>query len=90
MRAGKPAPVPGDVETFMACLAAAEMSPLACEILRDNADEALVIPDEAATETMRILAVGVVGDRPIVSGESGAAAAICARHWNSTRSRVCW
>ncbi len=75
MRAGKPAPVPGDVETFMACLAAAEMSPLAWEILRDSADEALIIPDASAAETMRILADGVDGDRPIVAGESGAAAA---------------
>ena len=74
MRAGEPAPVPGDVETFMACLAAAEMSPLAWQILRDSADEALIIADEAAAETMRILADGVGGDRPIVAGESGCAA----------------
>ncbi len=74
MAAGAPTPVPGDVETFMACLAAAEMSPLAWEILRDCADETLIIPDEAAAETMRILASGVNGDRPIVAGESGAAA----------------
>ena len=78
IRAGKPVPVPGDVETFMACLAAAEMSPLAWEILRDSADEALVIPDEAVAETMRILAAGVDGDRPIVAGELGAAAALIA------------
>ena len=75
MRAGQPTPVSGDVETFMACLAAAEMSPLAWEILRHCADEALIIPDQAAAETMRILASGVDGDRAIVAGESGCAAA---------------
>ena len=75
MSAGEPTAVPGDVETFMACLAAAEMSPLAWEILKDCADETLVIPDAAAAETMRILASGVDNDRPIVAGESGAAAA---------------
>ncbi|MDP6588258.1 MAG: diaminopropionate ammonia-lyase [Alphaproteobacteria bacterium] len=74
MRAGQPTPVPGDVETFMACLAAAEMSPLAWEVLRHCADEALIIPDPAAAETMRILAAGVDGDRAIVAGESGCAA----------------
>ena len=72
--AGKPVPVPGDVETFMACLAAAEMSPLAWEILRTTADDALIIPDDCVAETMRLLADGVGGDRPIVAGESGAAA----------------
>jgi diaminopropionate ammonia-lyase len=72
--AGKPVPVPGDVETFMACLAAAEMSPLAWEILRTTADDALIIPDDCAAETMRLLADGVGGDRPIVAGESGVAA----------------
>ena len=70
-----PTPVLGDVETFMACLAAAEMSPLAWEILRDCADETIIIPDPAAEETMRLLAEGIDGDRPIVAGESGAAAA---------------
>ena len=74
MRAGELTPVPGDVETFMACLAGANTSPLAWEILRDSADETLIIPDMAAEETMRILASGVGGDRPIVAGESGCAA----------------
>ncbi|MBT5675098.1 MAG: diaminopropionate ammonia-lyase [Rhodospirillaceae bacterium] len=72
--AGKPAPVPGDVETFMACLAAAEMSPLAWEVLRPTVDDALIIADDCAAETMRLLANGVAGDRPIVAGESGCAA----------------
>jgi diaminopropionate ammonia-lyase len=74
MQAGKPTEVPGDVETFMACLAGANISPLAWQILRDCADETLIIPDPAAAETMRILATGVDGDRPIVAGESGCAA----------------
>lgn len=73
MRAGEPTMVPGDVETFMACLAGANISPLAWQILRDCADETLIIPDVAAEETMRILATGVGGDSPVVAGESGCA-----------------
>lgn len=74
MAAGTPTSVTGDVETFMACLAAAEMSPLAWEVLRDCADETIIIPDPSAAETMRLLAEGIDGDQPIVAGESGAAA----------------
>jgi len=74
MQVGEPTMVPGDVETFMACLAGANISPLAWQILRDCADETLIIPDVAAEETMRILAAGVGEDRPIVAGESGCAA----------------
>ena len=58
----------------MACLAAAEMSPLAWEVLRPTVDDALIIADDCAAETMRLLANGVAGDRPIVAGESGCAA----------------
>ena len=47
---------------------------MAWQILRDCADETLIIPDIAAEETMRILALGVGGDPPIVAGESGCAA----------------
>jgi diaminopropionate ammonia-lyase len=34
----------------------------------------LTLPDEAAAETMRVLAAGQDGDPPIVAGESGCAA----------------
>ncbi len=73
--AGRPTPVPGEADTFMACLAAGEVSPAAWEILRTAADDVLALPDEAAGSAMRALAEGVGGDRPVVAGESGCAAA---------------
>jgi diaminopropionate ammonia-lyase len=73
--AGRPTPVPGEADTFMACLAAGEVSPAAWEILRTAADDVLALPDEAAGSAMRALAGGVGGDRPVVAGESGCAAA---------------
>jgi diaminopropionate ammonia-lyase len=72
--AGRPTPVDGDVNTFMACLAAGEISPLAWPILKHAADDVLALPEEAAPDAMRLLASGVAGDPPIVSGESGCAA----------------
>jgi diaminopropionate ammonia-lyase len=66
--------VPGDVNTFMACLAAGEVSPAAWTVLRCGLDDAVAIPDEAAKEAMRLLAEGLDGDPPLVSGESGCAA----------------
>ncbi len=44
--AGKPTPVEGDVNTFMACLAAGEISPLAWPILKHAADDVLTLPEE--------------------------------------------
>lgn len=72
--AGRPAPVPGSTDTFMACLAAGEVSAPAWVILRQGIDDVLALPDAAAEEAMRLLAAGVAGDAPIVSGESGCAA----------------
>ena len=74
LAAGEPTAVEGSANTFMACLAAAEVSPVAWTILARALDDALAIPDEAAVETMRLLADGVDGDPPLVSGESGCAA----------------
>ncbi|WP_375451684.1 diaminopropionate ammonia-lyase [uncultured Devosia sp.] len=74
LAAGKPTLVPGDVNTFMACLAAAEVSPAAWDILEEGLDHTITIPDDAARDAMRLLADGVGGDRPLVSGESGCAA----------------
>ncbi len=74
IEAGRPTPVPHEVDTFMACLAAGEIAPLAWPILRYAADDILTLPDEAAPEAMRLLAAGVDGDRGLVSGESGCAA----------------
>ena len=69
-----PTPVPGDAETFMACLSAGEVSPVAWPILEAAADHVITLPDQAAAETMRLLAAGTAGDAPIVAGESGGAA----------------
>ena len=43
-------------------------------ILEYGVDDVLTLPDEAAEETMRLLAAGVDGAPPLVSGESGCAA----------------
>lgn len=74
IEAGKPTPVPHEVDTFMACLAAGEVSPLAWPIMRYAVDDVITLPDEAAPAAMRLLAVGAAGDRAIVAGESGCAA----------------
>ncbi|MCF3935075.1 diaminopropionate ammonia-lyase [Acuticoccus sp. M5D2P5] len=67
-------PATGDVETFMACLAAGEVSPAAWPILGPALDDAIAIPDDAAVAAMSLLANGVDGDLPLVAGESGCAA----------------
>lgn len=74
IEAGKPTPVPHEVDTFMACLAAGEIAPLAWPILRYAADDILTLPDEAAPAAMQLLADGIKGDPAIVAGESGCAA----------------
>lgn len=71
---GMPTPVPGEVDTFMACLAAAEVSPVAWEVLQHGLDGVVTIADDVARETMRLLANGRDGDPPIIAGESGCAA----------------
>ncbi|MEM8812099.1 MAG: diaminopropionate ammonia-lyase [Pseudomonadota bacterium] len=72
--AGRSVPVEGDLETFMACLSAGEVSPLAWPILKRHVDDVVTLPDEAAENAMRLLATGMRGDAPVVAGESGAAA----------------
>ena len=72
--AGKPTVVPGEVDTFMACLAAGEVSPLAWPILHRSIDDVVTLPDDAAPAAMRLLAQGTGGDAPVVAGESGCAA----------------
>ncbi|HMB48865.1 MAG TPA: diaminopropionate ammonia-lyase [Afifellaceae bacterium] len=72
-RAGRPTVVEGDLDTLMAGLACGEVSALAWEILRDHADAAMAVPDEAAVELMRKLADPADGDPPVVAGESAVA-----------------
>ena len=99
--AGRPTPVPGEAATFMACLAAGEVSPAAWEILRSAADDVIALPDEAAEEAMRALAAGIGGDPPVVAGEvglrrrrrpdrGGARRHACGPSWGSTSARACW
>lgn len=70
---GAIAPALAESDTFMACLAAGEVSPLAWPFLRAAVDDVIALPDEAAAEAMRLLAAGADGDPAIVAGESGAA-----------------
>lgn len=68
--AGKPTKAPGDLDTIMAGLACGETSLLAWCILENGVDGFLTVSDEAAAETMRLLANPPFGDTPIVAGES--------------------
>ena len=72
--ADAPMAAEGDLDTFMACLSAGEVSPLAWPILQTQAEDVLALPDASARDAMRILAAGVADDPPVVAGESGAAA----------------
>ena len=65
---GEPTAIPGDLDTLMAGLACGEPSLLAWQELDRAAAAFMAIPDEAAVETMRLLAT-----HHIESGESGAA-----------------
>ena len=73
LRDGVPQPLEGDVNSFMACLSAGEVSPAAWPILKAVADDAVAIDDATAIDTMTGLARGRWGDAPLVSGESGCA-----------------
>jgi diaminopropionate ammonia-lyase len=72
-RAGRPTAVKGGLDTLMAGLACGEVSVLAWEILKDHADAAMAVPDDAAVALMRRLARPDAGDPPIVAGESAVA-----------------
>ena len=77
---GKPHAVGGSLQTLMAGLACGEPSTLAWNILKDYTTAFMSCPDYVAANGMRMLAAPVVGDQPVVSGESGAAGA-GALHW---------
>ena len=73
LRDGVPRALDGDVNSFMACLSAGEVSPAAWPILKSVADDAVAIAEETAIDTMIGLAQGRWGDVALVSGESGCA-----------------
>ena len=69
---GKPRGVGGKLNTIMAGLACGEANPFAWEILRDFSHGFISCSDGVAVRGMQLLAHPMPGDRPIVSGESGA------------------
>ena len=71
---GRPSPSSGDLNTVMACLAAAEVSPLAWRALARGAFAFMALDDDGAVRAMRRAAAPAAGDPPLVLGESGAAA----------------
>ena len=64
--------VKGDLDTIMAGLACGDPSPVAYQILKDNADVFVQVPDNVAARGMRILGCPLHGDPFVISGESGA------------------
>lgn len=72
---GRPAVATGSVDSVMAGLACGETSTLAWRFLESSVDCFAAIEDSHAVEAMQWLAQGSRRDRPIVSGESGAAGA---------------
>lgn len=69
---GKPHSVTGSLDTIMAGLACGDPSPIAWNILDNNADAFLKVPDYIAAKGMRMYATPLNGDPFIISGESGA------------------
>ena len=77
--AGQRTSVTGPLDTLMGGLAAGEVSEAAWPLLERGADFCVTIPDQAAVDTMRLLATQ---NPPIVGGEAGvaglaAALAVC-------------
>lgn len=90
-QSGKITAVHGDLDTLMAGLACGEVSLLAWEILAAGTDAFATIPDQAAVDTMRLLASPRGGDLAIVAGESavaGLAAAIGVAQQPAQRSAL--
>ena len=73
LSAGRPTVVAGEIDSFMSGLACGELSDLAWAILQPGAHAAMTLNDAAAEATMKLLAQGQDGDRPLVGGESGVA-----------------
>ena len=86
--AGHPVVVTGALDTVMAGLACGEVSEVAWEILDAAADHFVTLPDRAAIEAMRLLAMN---DPAIVAGESataGLAACLIASGLPEMRKRL--
>ena len=70
--AGRYEIVGGEMQTIMAGLACGEPNTISWEILKDRVSAFVSCPDWVAARGMRMSAVPMAGDAPIVSGESGA------------------
>lgn len=70
---GRATSATGSVNSLMGGLACGEASPLAWQFLQPSSDFFITVTDEQAVAAMRALAAGQHGDRPLVSGGSGAA-----------------
>jgi diaminopropionate ammonia-lyase len=72
-QSGRLVAIEGQLDTIMAGLSCGEVSPLAWRVLEGGADAFAAIADQAAVESMRLLARPPRGDPPIVAGESAVA-----------------
>ena len=61
---GTPTPASGDLDTVMACLAVAEASPLAWQVLERSAFAFMALDDAGAVDAMRRAASPTTGDPP--------------------------
>lgn len=67
--------VSGDLLTLMAGLACGEPNTIAFDIIKSNSRAFVSCPDWVSAYGMRILGNPLSGDRPVISGESGAVGA---------------
>tara|TARA_R110002074_G_scaffold181636_6_gene346322 strand:+ start:14185 stop:15378 length:1194 start_codon:yes stop_codon:yes gene_type:complete len=90
-RAGEVTNVTLSEETLMAGLSCGEPSPLAWDILAEEASDFLTIPDAIVAPTVRLLAKPLQGDPVIQAGESavaGLAALIAARQDDALSAKL--
>lgn len=71
-RAGVPTAVEGSLDTTMSCLACAEVSLSAWDVLDRGADDYLLITDPEAAAAVTLLGEGSHGDPPLQTQPSGA------------------
>lgn len=70
--AGAPVTVEGDLDTIMAGLRCAEVSPAAWPSIRDGVDAFIAVPDDLVIDTLERLAHPTGDDPAILAGPSGA------------------
>ncbi|MDR0721900.1 MAG: diaminopropionate ammonia-lyase [Treponema sp.] len=65
-------PVEGRLQTIMAGLACGKANTISWQILKQYSECFVSVPDWVAAKGMRVLGAPLRGDRPVISGESGA------------------